>query len=1479
MNNHRLVTVAAIAAAGVGMACAADAPRNIAFRRLVAQSSAADFTHVGHLVTDGVRSTAPVRKASVASQYPDLSPDGERPERAIDGSKGTKWLIFKDKCELTVTLPEPARAARYLVASANDVPARDPRRWRILGSVDGRDYVEIARTDGDVVFGGRYDAKTWPIAKPGAYRHYRLAVDASGGGLAQDGKTPTMQISEFDLLDESGKSIIRHVGENAFQSQWVSKGASGEWLVVDLGAPSRVDRVNVHWVKGGEAEKYSVELSADGKTWRRAESGKDVRFVRLACEQAKGDAFAVDEIEVWGANGLSYALPPQAPLGRALREPLRGGNWRLSPARDVAASGEEMTRGAFDDSKWLPAVVPGTVVTSYLRAGAIPDMNIADNQLMISEGFFLDDFWYRNTFEVPSSRKGGRVWLNFDAVNWKADVYFNGENVGSIEGAFLRKSFDVTRLVRFGSENRLAVRIHRNATPGNVTVQDMNSPGGNGGVLGRDNPTIHASIGWDWVPTVRGRNIGIYRDVSLSYSHDVTLSDGWVVTDLDVDKKDFSMAKATVRVRARNAADKPVKTTLAATIAPGGYSVRTDVELAAGETREVEVGTVEMKNPKLWWPVTYGDQPLYTASIAASADGKRSDVHAFKFGVREFTYSEGKPLKIYCNGVRIVCRGGNWGMDDANLAATPLDYDTKVRLHAEANLTMIRNWVGMTNSDDFYKACDKYGVLVWDDFWLANPSDGPDPADPKMFLANAADKILKNRHHASIPLYCARNEGNPPKTLADDLPRLCRELDGTRHYIPHSAGGTVSGFGPYSVRDPKWYFANAPETLHSERGQPNVPEIDTMRAMLGPDHLWPMDVVWGMHDYTRGGAQGCNGFTDYIRRSYAEPKNLDEFTRLAQAVEYENHKAMFESVYAKGGNGILMWMSQSAWPSMVWQTYDYWHDVNGGFYGAKVGNQPVNVILNQNARRFIAVNATGVPFSGKAKVEFFDIDGRRLEAKEEAVSLEADGRIDLFDLPAIEAKEGVLLIRATIGKAENFTWINAKKDRDYRALVPLLSGSAELSATKVVAGSSGAKGEVTVSNTSGRPQLLVSLKLVDAKGRRVLPVHWSDNFISLMPGESRRVSFEATCVDKALVPGLHVVQRVTKFRGPGDLPEWAFGPFVRPNGVNPVISPNKESVFDCPMRKRPIKWEESDTFNPAAAVKDGKIVVLYRAEDNTAQGIGSRTSRLGYAETTDGFTMKREAAPVLFPCEDGQKEFDWEGGCEDPRVAMTEDGLYVMTYTSWNRKLPRLCIATSRDLRHWKKHGPAFARLEGEKGLARGSKSAAILQRQDPNDPTRWVIAKVGGKYVMYWGEGSVNVATSENLVDWRHEGMVMAPRAGFFDSALTEVGPAALLTKKGIVVFYNGKNATDGRADQKYPKGVYCGGQALFDAANPKKFLDRLDVPYFKPEADFEKTGQYKDGTVFTEGLVFYRGKWHLYYGCADSFVGYAVWNPGTGK
>ena len=209
--------------------------------------------------------------------------------------------------------------------------------------------------------------------------------------------------------------------------------------------------------------------------------------------------------------------------------------------------------------------------------------------------------------------------------------------------------------------------------------------------------------------------------------------------------------------------------------------------------------------------------------------------------------------------------------------------------------------------------------------------------------------------------------------------------------------------------------------------------------------------------------------------------------------------------------------------------------------------------------------------------------------------------------------------------------------------------------------------------------------------------------------------------------------------------QWILGPFVRPEGVNPVISP-QPTTFQCPMRKQPVRWEESDTFNPAATVKDGKIVVLYRAEDNSAQGIGKRTSRIGYAESTDGVTMSQADAPVLFPSEDDFKEIEWEGGCEDPRVAMTEDGLYVMLYTAWNRNLPRLAVATSRDLKNWTKHGLAFAKAYNGRFANIASKSASIVTGVKDG---RLVIEKVDGKYFMYWGENAVCAATSDNLTDW----------------------------------------------------------------------------------------------------------------------------------
>ena len=346
------------------------------------------------------------------------------------------------------------------------------------------------------------------------------------------------------------------------------------------------------------------------------------------------------------------------------------------------------------------------------------------------------------------------------------------------------------------------------------------------------------------------------------------------------------------------------------------------------------------------------------------------------------------------------------------------------------------------------------------------------------------------------------------------------------------------------------------------------------------------------------------------------------------------------------------------------------------------------------------------------------------------------------------------------------------------------------------------------------------------------------------------------------------------------LPDWALGGFVRPEKANPIITPNPSNQFDCPMLDKKIGWEESDVFNPAATVKDGKIYVLYRAEDNSATGIGKRTSRIGLAESEDGIHMKRRKTPVMYPDKDNMKEYEWEGGCEDPRVTMTEDGLYVMAYTSWNRKVARLCIATSHDLVKWEKHGPAFAKAYNGRFKDIFCKSGSMVTEIKNG---KQVLTKIDGKYFMYWGEHAVYAATSDDLVNWtpildeKNElATVIKPRPQYFDSALTECGPPAILTDKGIVLLYNGKNQTnDSKRDKRFTAGAYCAGQLLTDPKEPMKVLQRLDVPFFRPMASFEKSGQYVDGTVFIEGLVFFKNKWYLYYGCADSQVSVAIYDP----
>jgi beta-1,2-mannosidase len=341
-------------------------------------------------------------------------------------------------------------------------------------------------------------------------------------------------------------------------------------------------------------------------------------------------------------------------------------------------------------------------------------------------------------------------------------------------------------------------------------------------------------------------------------------------------------------------------------------------------------------------------------------------------------------------------------------------------------------------------------------------------------------------------------------------------------------------------------------------------------------------------------------------------------------------------------------------------------------------------------------------------------------------------------------------------------------------------------------------------------------------------------------------------------------------------PDWALGPFRKPSGVNPVLTPDSQPRFVSPMSGRSVRWQQRATFNPAAVVRNDTLYVLFRAEDESGvDSIGHHTSRIGLAFSTDGLRYARRPTPVLYPDNDAQRGNEWPGGVEDPRIVERDDGTYVLTYTQWNREVPRLAVATSRDLVTWTKHGPAFARAAGGKYLRTESKSGAIVSRLVGE---RLVATRVNGKYWMYFGVPEIRVATSDDLIEWTpledsngRPLAVLTARPGYFDSWLVEPGPPALLTQQGIVLLYNAGN-NDVHNDPTLPVRVYTAGQALFDSRNPIRLLDRTRTPFLKPTEEFERTGQYREGTTFVEGLVRFKGRWHLFYGSADSRVGLAL-------
>jgi predicted GH43/DUF377 family glycosyl hydrolase len=349
---------------------------------------------------------------------------------------------------------------------------------------------------------------------------------------------------------------------------------------------------------------------------------------------------------------------------------------------------------------------------------------------------------------------------------------------------------------------------------------------------------------------------------------------------------------------------------------------------------------------------------------------------------------------------------------------------------------------------------------------------------------------------------------------------------------------------------------------------------------------------------------------------------------------------------------------------------------------------------------------------------------------------------------------------------------------------------------------------------------------------------------------------------------------------------WALIPFAKADSVNPVLVPGYGS-FICPIRKEKVLWEEKDVFNPAIVVKDGKIFMLYRAQDKTGKPDG--TSRIGLAESADGIHFTRHAEPVLFPDNDEQKKYEWQGGCEDPRVVEDSTGIYYMTYTAFDGTLARLLVASSKDLLHWKKYGPAFAKSYNGKYLNKWSKSGSIVSKYING---KIIATKINGKYWMYWGDQNIWAATSDDLINWAPVEMqpkekapielkgqainmpelkiVIPTRHKKFDSDLVECGPPAMLTDKGIMLIYNSRNIPS-IGDTSLKEGTYAAGQVLLDKNDPTKILQRMDSYFIKPDKPYEISGQVNN-VCFVEGLAQFNNKWFLYYGTADSKIAVAI-------
>lgn len=927
----------------------------------------------------------------------------------------------------------------------------------------------------------------------------------------------------------------------------------------------------------------------------------------LAYYNAVGGNVAVavfDPAEYWAARNPGLTEPQEAatlPVSRTPPSPpramtvappsdtrvegalaLRSG-WRLTPAANVAADDNAVSLPGFDDSGWWRATVPGTVLTTLVDQGVHPDPFYGLNNLAIPESLNKQAYWYRLKFRPPPELANRHAQLQFEGINYRADIWLNGAFLGAVTGAFRRARFDVTTNLVANADNVLAVKITPPPNPGIPHEQSLRAgPGPNGGQLCKDGPTFLCTEGWNWIPAIRDRCAGLWQDVLLRATGPVALGEVQVVTKLPL--PETAPADVFVIVEVQNLTDAPQAGALRGSFE--GASFEQKVELQPREKRLVQFDPVRVPKPRLWWPNGYGAPELYRLNLAfLDREGRESDRKRTRFGIRELSYEltaitplpdwkqrriEYAPtaerrapepsvdvrhnalwqfapelamptlrtnspairelsetnapphLVIRVNGQRILIRGGTWGMDDALKRLSRERLEPYIRLHREARLNLIRNWAGQSTSETFYELCDEYGLLVWNDFWISTARWNFDPVDENLFLDNAADTIRRYRNHPSLAIWCGRHEGLPTPRLNEGLRRLVHELDGTRYYQPDSRQLSLMNSGPHSYRPPEAY-ADLARGFSTELGAPSLPEAETIRAFIPPTEQWPISDTWAYHDWHTSGAGDCSRYLAAITNRFGAVGSLDDFCRKAQMVNYETHRAMFEAWNAKlwePCSGLIAWMSHPCWPTLNWQLYSWDYDTHATFHAVRKACEPVHIQYAPSTGLVTVVNTTLAPLKSlKATATVHGLDGKPLASTSTNLDLAANCAVTLGKAP-------------TPPSTNTTVWLLRLELRDETLLSRndywLANRPEQLQALDTLPrvtlkGQTETRGKwitVKLQNPSLTPALMIRLVLRDPKsGVRILPAYYSDNYFNLLPGEPRIITVEAP---RTLTEGVQV---------------------------------------------------------------------------------------------------------------------------------------------------------------------------------------------------------------------------------------------------------------------------------------------------------------------------------------------------------------------